>query len=105
MMGIYLLKNYGNHAVFKIVFKRRAEKQFRKLSKKLQTHIKQTLDRLSIDPYTSSDPFDPLKGRLKSAWKFRIADYRIIYEVQHKQLIIMVVAIEHRKDVYELTGR
>lgn len=88
--------------MFKVILKKRVHKQLKKLDKDLVKQIFDTLDRLSNDPYSSSDP---LKGRLKGGWKFRIADYRIIYEVQHKQLIIMVVAIGHRKDIYEILRR
>ena len=41
-----------------------------------------------------------LKGQ-KNAWRIRVGDYRIIYEIEDKQLRILVVAIGHRKDIYE----
>jgi mRNA interferase RelE/StbE len=37
----------------------------------------------------------------KNAWRIRIGNYRIIYEIEDKQLRILVVAIGHRKDIYE----
>lgn len=88
--------------MFKVIWKKRAIKSLKKIDKPIQKEIKKTIQRLSVDPYSSSDP---LKGRLKGAWKFRISDYRIIYEVQHKQLIIMVVAVGHRKDIYDILER
>lgn len=41
-----------------------------------------------------------LKGQ-KNAWRIRIGDYRVIYEIEDKLLRILVVAIGHRKDIYE----
>ncbi len=41
-----------------------------------------------------------LKGQ-KNAWRIRIGDYRIIYEIEDKQLRILVIAIGHRKDIYK----
>lgn len=40
-----------------------------------------------------------LKGR--NAWRIRIGDYRVIYEIQDNILIVTVITIGHRKDVYE----
>lgn len=41
-----------------------------------------------------------LKG-YKNAWRIRIGDYRVIYEVDDKVLHILVIAIGHRKNIYE----
>jgi len=41
-----------------------------------------------------------LKGQ-KNAWRIRIGDYRVIYEIEDRQLRILVIAIGHRKDIYE----
>lgn len=41
-----------------------------------------------------------LKGQ-KNAWRIRIGDYRIIYEIADNQLRILVVAIGHRKNIYK----
>jgi mRNA interferase RelE/StbE len=40
-----------------------------------------------------------LKGR--NAWRIRIGDYRVIYEIQDSKLIVTVITIGHRKNVYE----
>ena len=41
-----------------------------------------------------------LKGRLGQLWKYRIGDYRIIADIQDKVLLILVVRIGHRREVY-----
>jgi mRNA interferase RelE/StbE len=41
-----------------------------------------------------------LKGQ-RNAWRIRIGDYRVIYEIRDKELRILVIAIGHRKDIYE----
>ena len=40
----------------------------------------------------------PLRGTLKKYWKLRVGDYRVVYEIRSKQVIILIIA--HRKDVY-----
>ena len=53
---------------------------------------------------TLEDPRDkgePLKGKhLKEYWKYRIGSYRIIADINNNNLLIMVVRIGHRRDVY-----
>lgn len=34
-------------------------------------------------------------------WRVRTGDYRIVYEIQDAQLIILVVALGHRRDIYQ----
>jgi len=41
-----------------------------------------------------------LKG-YQNSWRIRVGDYRIIYEIEDKILRILIIAIGHRKDIYE----
>ena len=43
---------------------------------------------------------EALKGRLGQLWKYRIGDYRIIADIRDKVLIILVVRVGHRREVY-----
>jgi len=42
----------------------------------------------------------PLVGNLSSYYRLRVADYRIIYEINEDEVVVIVVKIQHRKDVY-----
>ena len=42
-----------------------------------------------------------LKGHLKSFWCYRIGKYRIIAEINDQQLILILLEVAHRKEVYE----
>ena len=43
----------------------------------------------------------PLRGtQFEDLWRFRVGDYRIIARVEHARLIILVLAVAHRRDVY-----
>lgn len=42
-----------------------------------------------------------LKGELKGYWSFRVGTYRIIYTIHHQEVVIEVLRIQHRKEVYE----
>ena len=43
-----------------------------------------------------------LKGnKFGESWRYRIGDYRILCNIQDKKLIVIVVEINHRKDIYK----
>lgn len=41
-----------------------------------------------------------LKGNLKSYWRYRIGDYRLIAEINDKEVLILILNASHRKDIY-----
>jgi mRNA interferase RelE/StbE len=43
----------------------------------------------------------PLRGtQFANLWRFRVGDYRIIARLEHSRLIILVLAVAHRREVY-----
>lgn len=42
----------------------------------------------------------PLKHNLKDIWRYRYEDYRILAKIEDNHLIILIVTIDHRKQVY-----
>jgi len=43
----------------------------------------------------------PLKGTLSEFWRYRVGDFRILCQLQDQKLVVLVVRIAHRKDVYK----
>jgi len=41
-----------------------------------------------------------LYGKLKGLWSYRMGSYRIIYEIYHRRLLVVVLDLGHRKDIY-----
>lgn len=41
-----------------------------------------------------------LKADLAGLWRYRVGDYRILCQVRDRELLVLVVAVGHRKDVY-----
>lgn len=74
-----------------------AQKQLSKLPDNIATRIEDKMMELQHDPRPAG--CKKLKGR--EAYRIRTGDYRVIYEIQDNQLIITVITIGHRKDVYE----
>ncbi len=76
-------------------------------SKALKLLNKQSKQRLEsfIDELAGTDnprnKGKSLKGNLKGLWRYRVGDYRLICQIKDKELIILIVEIDHRKDIYK----
>lgn len=83
--------------MYKIEYAKGVIKDLKSLPKKIQ---KKALE--IVENYLLVDPFigRPLYGKFKGLWKFRVGDYRIIYTIEKSRLVIFVLRIRHRKEVY-----
>ena len=81
---------------FEIKIKRKAQKSLSKIPASFQSKIIESIRELSDDPFPSQSK--KLTGR--NGWRIRIGSYRAIYEVLNNELIILVLDIAHRKDIY-----
>ena len=81
---------------YSIFIENYALKQLKQIDKEVIPKIKEGISMLSTNPR----PFGYIKLKGIDAYRIKIGDYRIIYEIEDKILIIKVVAIAHRKDVY-----
>jgi len=83
--------------MYEVEFTNRAVKNFKKIDSKYQSLIIEKLEFLANDPMRSTN-VKALKG--SQYYRLRVAHYRIIYELQNNDLIILVIDINHRKDIY-----
>lgn len=85
--------------MFQVQLTKQAEKAFDHLMKS-QPHLGQrvarAIDRLAKYP----DLGIPLKGDLKGYHKYRVGPYRILYQIFRSKLLIIVIDIGHRKEIY-----
>jgi mRNA interferase RelE/StbE len=75
-----------------------AERQLRTLDPAGRRRVQAALDLLAEDPRPPSAR--QLVGGA-GEWRVRTGDFRIIYEIQDQQLLVLVVKVGHRRDVYE----
>ena len=72
--------------------------------KKLDTRAKRAIVRFMRDKIASEeDPRrfgEPLRKDLKGLWKYRIGSYRVICSIEDKQIVVLVVRVGHRRNVY-----
>ena len=88
--------------MYKVVFKKIAQKDLKKLDHSIRNEILDFVEIIAQNPFMMGKP---LTGRLKGLWKYRVTDYRIIYEIQNELMIVMVVRVGHRKEIYEKLDR
>jgi mRNA interferase RelE/StbE len=76
--------------------KKKPEIFFRKLERKEQERIAKKFSELEKSPKLGK----PLTANLTGLWRLRFVDYRAIYQVRQDELVILVLKLGHRKNVY-----
>ena len=84
--------------IYTIKFRPAVEKNLRTLPKKELIRIKRKID--AIAENLPDRATTKMKGN-NNFHKIRVGDYRIVYEVHDDTLVILVVKIGHRKDIYK----
>lgn len=82
---------------YTVLIERYALKQIMKLDKKAIPIIKSAIAALADNPRPHG--YKKLKG--EEAYRIRIGDYRIIYEIDDNKIIVTVVSVGHRKNIYK----
>jgi mRNA interferase RelE/StbE len=82
-------------------FDERALKELRKLGKQAQREIIAYLDERIAGKDDPRRFGKGLKADLAGLWRFRVGDYRILCQIKNGELLVLVVAVGHRRDIYE----
>lgn len=80
-----------------IVLSKKAQKQLDKFPDSIAEPIIEAIASLETNPRPSG--YKKLKGR--DAYRIRVGNYRVIYDVIDSHLIVDVITLGHRKDIYE----
>lgn len=82
--------------MYNIQIGRKAQKKLAKIPSPYYSNIKTAILHLANEP--RPDGCKKLKGR--DAYRLRIADYRVIYEIKDDVLLVLVIDLGHRNDIY-----
>lgn len=82
--------------MYELIFKTPAERFLKKFNKETQKQILNRLKKLKNNPKLGK----PLVGNLSGLWSLKFGNYRAIYQIKHQELLIFVLKIGHRKNVY-----
>ena len=84
--------------MFKITYSKEAIKNLSKMPKQWQERICEKLFLLAQNPYAPNNNVKMLGGG--KGYRLRVGDYRAVYYLHNNALIIEVVKIKHRREVY-----
>jgi mRNA interferase RelE/StbE len=82
--------------MYEVEFSITAEKQLHKLERENQIRIISALERIRIRPY-------PHVKKLVGSpfFRLRVGDYRVILSIRENKLLIFVIEVGHRKEIYK----
>jgi mRNA interferase RelE/StbE len=84
-----------------VEFDERARRELRKLDgKNQQTILRYLRERIAV----AEDPRrfgKPLRMNLAGLWRYRVGDYRLICRIEENRLVVLVLKLGHRREVYE----
>ncbi len=85
---------------YKVIFTERAKKQLKKLDKHIAALI---IGWLEKNIQNCENPRLHGKGLVENKsgqWRYRIGDYRVICKIQDKEIIVLVLEVGHRREIY-----
>jgi len=86
---------------FQIQFVPAAIRQLEKLPRRDQHRIRDAIEELAKEPRPQN-----VKKMVGSdnLWRLRVSNYRVLYEIHDARLVVLVIRIAHRKDIYRKGG-
>jgi len=85
---------------YRIEFTPKAQRDFNALDGSIRGRIARRIDSLAENPFPS---IKKIEGE-DELYRLRVGDYRILYQVQGKVLLVLIVGMGHRRDVYRRIG-
>lgn len=82
--------------MYSLIYSELALKQLKKLDKETQARILAVLERCHILPYHHVKKLVSLPY-----FRLRVGDYRVILEIKEERLIVYVIEVGHRKNIYD----
>jgi len=81
---------------YQLTFTKEFSRQFKKLDRSVQERVRKGVDVLAQDPTAGKR----LTGLLSDRWSYRVGDYRILYKIHHDRLLVLVLTVGHRREIY-----
>ena len=81
---------------YALFIERRAQRSLSRVAAQDRERISTAIHRLADEPRPHG--VKKLSGR--DAWRIRVGDYRVLYEIHDDRLLILIVGIGHRREIY-----
>jgi len=86
---------------YKVVYTKKAIKGLNKIDKSQQRLILAWIEKNLANTEYPKASGKTLKGNLKNYWRYRVGNYRILADIDHDEVKIIIFNIGHRKDIYQ----
>ena len=83
--------------MYRLLYTEESARQINKLDKTVKDRLGKAIARLSSNPELGKR----LTGLLSDRWSYRVGDWGTLYKIRKKELVVLVLTIGHRRDVYE----
>ena len=81
---------------YRVILPKSVQKALDRLPDEVVKRVLARLGQLETNPR----PADMKKLKGRDAWRIRIGDYRVIYEIHDQQLQVLVITVGHRREIY-----
>jgi mRNA interferase RelE/StbE len=81
---------------YHVILSKSVQKELDRLPDDTATRVLARLSQLESNPR----PADVKKLKGREAWRIRVGDYRVIYEIHDRQLEVVVITVAHRREAY-----
>ncbi len=81
---------------YEVEYVKSAQKELLRLPSNVQRRILSRLKKLTLNPRIGD--VRPMVG--SKSWRLRIGDYRVVYDIHDTRLVILIIRVKHRRDVY-----
>lgn len=85
---------------YKVIISQKASKQLNKLDRQTFNIITTWIKKNLVDCENPKQNGKPLIGNKAGYWRYRVGAYRIIAEIYNDELIIQIIEIGHRREIY-----
>jgi len=81
---------------YRVLYTQEAARQIGKLDGAVKERIRKAINRLSEHPELGKR----LTGLLSDRWSYRVGAWRILYKIRRAELLILILTVGHRREVY-----
>lgn len=82
---------------YRVLYTQEAARVIARLDSAVKARVGKAVLRLSEHPELGK----PLTGLLSGRWSYRVGDWRILYKVRKSELLVLILTVGHRRDVYD----
>lgn len=86
---------------YKVELSKRFQKSLRKIPNESAKRILKTLKDIGDSEDDPRSQGKPLVGHLRGLWRYRVGDYRIICDIYDDELVVIVLDVGHRREIYK----